>query len=71
MTVSVAWLLVIEPELAVIVVEPTTNPVASPVLVPTTATVVFEEFQFTELVMFSAREARRAGPTTALSSSFS
>jgi hypothetical protein len=45
--------------------------VASPVLVPTTATVVFEEFQFTELVMFSAGEARRAGPTTALSSSFS
>ena len=32
--------------------EPTTSPVANPVFAPTTATVVLEEAQFTELVMF-------------------
>ncbi len=51
MTLSVAVLLVIEPAFAVIFAEPTESPVANPVFAPTTATVVFEEFQFTELVM--------------------
>lgn len=32
--------------------EPTTNPVANPVFAPITATVVLEEFQFTEFVIF-------------------
>src|SRR5581483_11727431 len=54
MTFKVAWLLVTEPEFAVIVTVPTTNPVARPVFVPMTAFVVLEEFQFTEVVMSSA-----------------
>ena len=45
-------MLVREPALAVMSAEPTVNPVAKPVFAPTTATVVLEEFQFTELLMF-------------------
>jgi hypothetical protein len=52
LTFKVAVLLVIDPAFAVMFAEPTTNPVANPVFAPMTATVVFEEFQFTEVVMF-------------------
>ena len=54
MMFNVAWLLVREPALAVIVTVPDAKPVARPVLTPITALVVLEEFQFTELVMSSA-----------------
>ena len=52
LTFNVAVLLVIDPAFAVMFAEPTTNPLANPVLAPIVATVVFEEFQFTEVVMF-------------------
>ena len=45
-------MLLIEPAFAVMFAAPTLNPVANPLFAPITATVVLEEFQFTELVMF-------------------